>query len=59
VFFHSARFAECKGNFRLLDQLLTQIERVVKLNQAPVVAMGIVGSCERALTRPAYMSQSH
>ena len=37
------------GNFRLLNRLLTQIERVVRINQAQNVSLDIVDAARESL----------
>jgi hypothetical protein len=37
------------GNFRPLDRLLTQIERVLKLNEAQTVSLEIVDAARESL----------
>lgn len=37
------------GNFRLLDRLLAQIERVLKVNEAPEVTLEIVETARESL----------
>lgn len=37
------------GNFRLLDRLLAQIERVLKVNEAPEVTLNIVEAARESL----------
>ncbi|MGI4828514.1 MAG: hypothetical protein ACRYFU_10045 [Janthinobacterium lividum] len=37
------------GNFRLLNRLLTQIERVLKLNDAQIVSLDLVDAARESL----------
>lgn len=37
------------GNFRLLDRLLTQIERVLKINESKSVSLEIVDAARESL----------
>jgi hypothetical protein len=37
------------GNFRLLDQLLSQIERILKINQLAIVSASVVDAARESL----------
>ena len=45
----AATICKTGGNFRLLDRLLAQIERVLKLNEPQIVSLEIVDAARESL----------